>query len=446
MRTLRAAALITAKDVLSLRRAPLLVILLAAYPLFISGLVGLVANYANSRPKIAIVDLDQLPAVTEIGGHTYHIKRTIERVGENVRVEWMAPGEAARALRTGKVVGVVTVPHGFLAEIKGMTRAPTLTLELSRGGIAPRVSQQMQALVFALNRSLQDAYLEGTLRYIALIRHGGTTSFFGSDLKVLGLDGAQRLLDELPPGRRRTELQRFIATADVALRESRDSLHAVAQPIQLDIATKKGRSWLLSAQVQANAIALTLSLLALVLAATATASERDENVAGLLGRGLAPPRVLLIAKIALATVIALAIGLTITVVFGAIVEIGNITGGQPWTRIPLLAAGIALSSVALGAIGTLIGALAREGRIASLAALLVALPIVLVGLVPPEITPFAGAISDLFPFGHSVRLFGAALYDLDPWPTIGPEALWLGFLGLFWSLVARVSLPRLLAN
>jgi hypothetical protein len=89
MRTLRDAALLTRKDLLSLRRAPVVVILLALYPLLIAGLVGTVAGYANSRPRIAIVDLDHIQAKTTVAGHTYHIKNLINEVAKNVRISWM---------------------------------------------------------------------------------------------------------------------------------------------------------------------------------------------------------------------------------------------------------------------------------------------------------------------------------------------------------------------
>src|SRR5450759_2325583 len=151
--------------------------------------------------------------------------------------------------------------------------------------------------------------------------------------------------------------------------------------------------------MQAYALALTISILALALAAAVTASERDENVACLLGRGLVSRLSLLAAKIALATIISLAVGAVILLAFGAIVIIGDIAGGQPWQRIPLVLIGVALCGAALGAIGTLIGALAREGRSATLGALLVALPIVLLGLIPREIAPPAGVAGGAISLG-----------------------------------------------
>jgi ABC-type Na+ efflux pump permease subunit len=443
MKTLRDAVLLTRKDLLSLRRAPLVVILLACYPLLIAGLVGTVAGYANSRPRIAVVDLDHIPGKTEVAGHTYHIKNLIDEVAKNVRISWMSKPQAAQALRTGEVVGVITIPPGFINDLKSVSNSPQVEFETSQGGISSRVTQQMQALVYSLNRKLQDAYLKDAIGYISIIRNGGTAGFFGSNFKVLGIKKARALLAAEKNNPQTAEVIRFLDTAESALRASEVSARAVAQPIRLATATRSGRGWLLSAQMQAYALALTVSILALALGAAVTASERDENVACLLGRGLVSRLSLLAAKVALATIISLAVGAVILLAFGAIVEIGDIAGGQPWQRIPLVLIGVALCGAVLGAIGTLIGALAREGRSATLGALLVALPIVLLGLIPREIAPPAGVVSDLFPFGHGERFFSSALYDLHPWATIGPEALWLAGLLVLWGTVARLALPRL---
>jgi len=145
VRTLRAAALLTRKDLVSLRRAPLVVILLACYPLLIAGLVGLVAGYANARPRVAVVDLDHIPAKTTVAGHTYQIKNLIDEVAKNVRISWMSRAQAAQALRTGEVVGVITIPPGFITDLKSVVRSPQVEFETSQGGISSRVTQQMQA-------------------------------------------------------------------------------------------------------------------------------------------------------------------------------------------------------------------------------------------------------------------------------------------------------------
>ena len=164
---------------------------------------------------------------------------------------------------------------------------------------------------------------------------------------------------------------------------------------------------------------------------------------GRLGRGLLSHGQLVAAKVALASAVALALGGAIALVFGIVIEAGGVVGGEPWERFPLLLAGIALAGAAVGAIGTLIGALAREARTASLIAVLVVLPVVFLGLVPREVVAAAGWISDALPFVHAVRYFGSALYDPSPWATLGRETVWLVGLCAVFSGLARLGVRRL---
>jgi hypothetical protein len=54
-------------------------------------------------------------------------------------------------------------------------------------------------------------------------------------------------------------------------------------------------------------------------------------------------------------------------------------------------------------------------------------------------------ISELLPFVHAVRFFGAALYDTSPWHTVAVETVWLVAIGgVFW-LLARAGVRRLAA-
>ena len=392
--------------------------MLIAYPLLVAGLVGLVAGYGSAKPRVALVDEDHLPRVVVVGGHSFAIKEAIDEVGKNVHLVRMQPEEARRALATGRVVATLTVPPGFLADLKSGLHSPSLVYETTRGGISSRVTQQVQALVYALNGRLQSAYLQTDLHYVQLILSGGKATFLGRTYDVLGLARMRQLLAQLPPSPQRNRIAEFARIAGVALAETGSLLGATASPIGLERAREHSRSSLLSAQVQSYALALTITFLALLLAAGAIASERDENAIGRLRRGLVSMGELVSAKVALAAIVSLALGLTIALVFGVIVEAGGVAGGEPWQRLPLLALGLLLAGAALGGIGTLLGALARETRTASLVAVLVVMPIVFLGLVPREVAPVAGWISDALPFSHAVRYFSASLYDAKPWGEV----------------------------
>ncbi|HTR33439.1 MAG TPA: ABC transporter permease, partial [Gaiellaceae bacterium] len=194
---MRAAWLVLRKDVRTLLRTPVLLGVLLAYPLLIAALLGLVAGYASSKPRVAFVDEDGLPAHIVVGNNDFDVSATIDNVAKNVTLVRLSEADAERQLADGKVVAVVTVPPGFVATLQQMVKSPTLELSVTKGGTAPRVRQQVQALVYALNQKLQRAYIEANLEYVRLILHGGNGSFLGKKFDVLGLDGTVRELNAL---------------------------------------------------------------------------------------------------------------------------------------------------------------------------------------------------------------------------------------------------------
>ncbi len=442
---MRRALLVFRKDVLVLRRSPLLLVILLAYPVAIAALLILVASYGSSKPRVALVDEDNLPSTVVIGGHRFHVDRTIDEVSKNVDLVRLSPEDADRQLQDGKVVAAVTVPPGFVATLRGMVRSPKLQVELSHGTISSRVNQQVQALVYSLNRQLQQAYIGSNLRYVDLILKGGNGVILGRQFNVLGLERSQRLLERMPQTPEVRNLEDFIADARLGLADTGGAMRAVAHPIEISYTHSRGRTRVLSAEVQAYTLAVTITFLTLMFAAGSLAAERDENVIGRLARGLVGLGQLVWAKVALAAALALVLGLAIALAFGAVIEIGNVTGGEPWARLPLLVLGLVLAGGSLGALGALIGALAREARTASLVALLVVMPIVFLGLIPSEIVPPAGWASAALPFTHAYRFFSAALWELHPWNEVVRQAAWLIALGAIFGGLARVGARRLLA-
>jgi ABC-2 type transport system permease protein len=428
-----------------LRRSPALLGALLAYPVVIALLVGLVAGYASSKPRVAFVDEDNVPPVVGVAGHRFHVQTIIDQVARNVTLVRMSQAEASRELASGKVVATITVPAGFVAALETTARSPSLELRTGTGAVAPRVTEQVQALVYQLNRKLQNVFISANLRFVTLLLHGGSGSFLGRPFKVLGLDRTQALLALLPQSRRVQAIEDFVHDARVGLAQTGTALAATAHPIELRQPRATGRSWVLSAQVQSYGIALTVTFLALLVAAGAAAAERDEGTIGRLRRGLVPLGRLVAAKIALASVVGVALGALIALVFGIVVEAGGVTGGEPWARLPLLVVGIALAAAAVGAAGTALGAVAREARTASLLAVLVVLPVVFLGLVPRGAVAAAWWISEFLPFAHAVRWFSAALYDTSPWRTVGVETLWLVGIGAALVALARLGVRRLAA-
>jgi ABC-2 family transporter protein len=444
--------LLFGKDLRVLVRSPALLAALILYPIVFAVLVGLVVRYASDRPRVAFVDLDDLPRVLAVGGREFNVDRLINQVNESAELVPMSEEEADRELENGEVVAAIVVPRGFASRLRGMVESPRLVLKTMRGGLAGRVEQQTQALVYNLNRLLQTAYIQANLEYVQLILEGGQGSFLGNEFDVVGLDEAAVILEEIqertddPAIRAEAEkLEVFVREARLALGASDDSLRATANPIELEIDDEAGRTWLLSAQLQAYALGLTLAFICVLIAAGAIAAERDENVIGRLARGLVRLHELVAVKVLLAAAVGVALGLALAIVFGVMAEVFDVAGGEPWERLPVLALGLAIAGAAFGAFGALVGVVAKEARTAVLVAFLAALPIVLIGLVPEGSVTALGWLSDVFPFRHSIRLFEAALFDLDPWATLAREAAWLLALGAVFATAARIGVRRLLA-
>ena len=429
--------LVLRKDVRVLLRTPALLAVLLVYPLVIAALLGLVAGYASSKPRVAFVDLDGLPPHLVVGNHTFDVKRTIDEVARNVTLVHLSEADAERQLANGKVVAVITVPPGFVATLQEMVQSPTLEVAITRGGTAARVRQQVEALVYTLNQKLQRAYIDANLEYVRLLLHGGNGSFVGRQFDLLGLDRTAALLAAMPQDERTTRIEQFVHDARLALARTDEALRATATPIKLVEQPQHGRVAALSAEVESYALALTISFLGLVLAAGALAGERDENVLGRLARGLVSPGRLVSAKVALAALVSAVLGLGVALAFAVATIAGHAPGGEPWGRLPVLLAALALTGASLGAVGSFIGAVAREARTASLVAVLVVLPIVFLGLIPAEIFTAAGWASDALPFVHGVRLFSATLFDFHPWGTVARESAWLVGIGLVFGLAAR---------
>jgi ABC-2 type transport system permease protein len=280
---------------------------------------------------------------------------------------------------------------------------------------------------------------------VTLILQGGNGTVLGRQFDVLGLARTELLLNRMPQTPEVEQLESFVHDARLALANTGDAMRAVAHPIEIDYTHTRGRTRVLSAEVQAYTLAVTITFLTLMFAAGSLAAERDENVIGRLARGLVTLGQLVWAKVALAAALALVLGLAIALAFGAVIEIGNVTGGEPWERLPLLVAGLLLAGGSLGALGALIGALSREARTASLVAVLVVMPIVFLGLIPSEVVPPAGWASAALPFVHAYRFFSAALWELHPWNQVARQAAWLVVLGAIFGGLARLGARRLSA-
>ena len=447
---MRRVALLLRKDLRTLGRMPALAIALVAYPLVIALVVGLVVRYAGERPRVALVDeKGALPGLLVVGEARFDVKSRFEQATE-VDLVPMSRAQAERELDTGRVVAALVVPPDFITKLRGLRESPTLVLRTTRGGLGTRVVEKMRSLVYSTNLELQQSYIDANLAAVDLLLRGGSGTIGRTPFTLLGIRRAReqlRALGRAPDpevAARARELDTFMGQLQGAVGQVGSFLRATANPIELVQEQQAGRTWLLSAQVQGYALALALAFVTVLLGAGALVAEREENVLGRLARGLAGLGQLVAEKVTFVALVGTALGFVLAVVFGIIVELGDVSGGEPWLRLPLLLVGLVLAAIAFGSFGVLIGALARDAATATLVAFLVALPLTLLALVPAGSIAAAGWIGALFPFGHAQAALSAALYDEQPAGTLAREGAWLVGLGLVYGSAARVAARRML--
>jgi hypothetical protein len=446
----RRLALLLGKDLRTLGRMPALLVALVAYPLVIALVVGLVVRYAGERPRVALVDeRGALAGLLVVGETRFDVQKRLEQAAE-VDLVRMPRAQAERELETGRVTAVLEVPPDFISKLRGLRESPTLVLRTTRGGMGTRVVEKMRSLVYSTNLELQQAYIDANLAAVELLLRGGSGTIGSTEFTLLGVQRAREQLRALEQSSdpavaaRARELDTFMEQLQGAVGQVGSFLRATANPIELREEERGGRSWLLSAQVQGYALALAVAFVTVLLGAGALVAEREENVLGRLARGLCRLGELVAEKVVYVALVGTALGLVLALAFGLIVEVGDVSGGEPWLRLPLLLLGLVLTALTFAAFGVMIGAFAREAATASVVALLVALPLMLLSLVPEGAIAAAAWIAALFPFGHAQTLLGAALYDEEPTGVIVREGAWLLGLGLAYGGAARLAARRML--
>jgi ABC-type transport system involved in cytochrome c biogenesis permease component len=444
-----------AKDLRILRRSPLLVALLVIYPLLIALLVGLALSKGPEKPRVAI--LNQLPQQSgqlSIGGTTVDPKDYADRLFESIEpVTVHSRGEAERKVRDGEVLAAIVVPRDLVQRLQ---RAITLsgtgqkpTVEVLYNAEDPVKQQLVQSTIDSrvgdLNKAVSTKLTQVAAGYLNILLSGGEFSILGRDFNVLGLKRSKALVDSVltrtPESSPDHEaLQRVSAFAQLAIDNldlSDVVLSSLATPVKVDQHIVKGRRTPLDAFAVTVAVTMSLMLVAVLLAAGMLALEREEHAFARLVRGLVSRWELLAEKVVLAAGCAATAALLMTAGVSIFVPLD-------WGRLPLWIAALVAGGLAFGALGVAIGALAREVRAASLLAILLALPIAFLALVPSGavaqgLYDAIRVISALFPFRPALDATDAALNDAG---GLGAALAHLAALLVGWSIVGRVALQR----
>jgi ABC-type transport system involved in cytochrome c biogenesis permease component len=436
------------KDLRILQRSPLLVALLVLYPVVIAVLIGFALSRGPDKPEVAFYNGLSEGATVELGGEKIDLTEQGSRLFDEidpVRVD--SREEAIQKVREGDVLGALIIPDDLASNLQSTLKPGTVEVFYNAEDPAKRqfVENTIEAQVQQANAALTKRIAVEALDLLDLISDGGSYSFLGQDVEVLGLRRAERILTEarkeLPPGSaQREELNRVIDFGQLArenLAFSDDVLGVVGEPIRVNAKALAGGSTSLNAFAVALAAAVSLMFITLLLASGLLAVEREENAFARLVRGLVSHTALLAEKAGLAALCSTAVCLLMLAGLGLFVDLD-------WGRLPLWLVALVAGALAFAALGLAIGALTREVRAASLLAFMLALPLAFLALVPsgavaPALFDVIRAVSAAFPFKPTLDALDAALNDAGG--LAGPLAH-LAVLALVFGALSRLGLRR----
>lgn len=439
-----------AKDLTILGRSRLLVALLIVYPVAIALLIGFAISRSPSRPRVAVVDETPPGQVISLGNQRIGLDEYTSRLFNQVDVVRLSSRGAARArVAAGDVIAAVVIPPDIVQKISsGVNQAHVEVIYNGNALQQSVVRSQIDSALAHANLALSEEIKEGAVHVINLLLTGGRLEALGAEQNILGLSQLPSQLSAVARRQRnpadRATLTRIAAFASFAARNlslSKDVLTTVSQPIAVKSALLHGKRTPLDTFAVVVAVSISLMFIGMLLAAGGIALEREEHTIGRLIRG--PPSLvsrtgLLAEKTLLAALAAFAVALVMLFGVSAFVALDL-------SRAALWVLALASGALALGALGTAIGALAREVRAASLLAFLLSLPLAFLALVPggsvsSGLYAVIRAISFVFPYKAALQALDAAVNGASP--GIGISIVHLLVLTLLFGALARLGLRR----
>jgi ABC-type transport system involved in cytochrome c biogenesis permease component len=442
------------KDLQILRRSPLLVVLLIAYPIAISLLVGLAIDRPPEKPKVAFANL--VPpgeSSFSIGGKKLDVADYAPRLFSSVdAVRVKTREEAIAKVRSGEVLGAIVIPADATERLRrtlALQGNGPPTIEVYYNASDPLKQQLVESTIRSrlseANDALSDAVLKQAAGYIDTIVAGGTVQLpvIGT-IDILGLRRAEAIMNaavatlpkDAPERVALEQVARFAKLAADNLDVSKPILATIGRPVQVKQTNVSGATGSLSAFFVAVAVTVSLMFITLLLAAGMLALEREEHAFGRLVRGLVSRTALLAEKIGLAALCSFAVCLLMLCGLGLFVSLD-------WARVPAWVLALAAGAAGFGAMGAAVGVLTREVQAASLLAFLLSLPIAFLALVPAGavssgLYDVINVVSGFFPFKPALRALDAALNG----GALATPVLHLLALTAAFALLARVSLRR----
>src|SRR5918997_599498 len=252
------------KDLQILRRSPLIVGLLVAYPVILGVLIGFALSGDGSKPRVAFFNEVAEDAEFQIGAGDEEIDRGIAREELCARVECVdvdSREEAEQKVEDGDVIAALILPPDLLDRLESLAslnpQQPVVEVLVNEDDPvkASLVDDRISALVTEANLILSQRISDQAATYLDLLIEGGRFT-----LPLLG---------------------------------------ELAEPIEVEKQVVVGDSAELDDFAIAVAVAVTLMFVTVLLVAGSLALEREENAFSRITRSLVGPGGLLMEKLAL---------------------------------------------------------------------------------------------------------------------------------------------------
>ncbi len=442
------------KDLQILRRSPLLVSLLVAYPVVIALLIGFALSSPPGKPKVAFYS--EVPvghgAIT-IGNQRIDVAKYAAELYASIDpIKVSSQAAAIAKVRDGEALAAIVVPGDIVSQIQSLIASGvgTPTVELYLNTKDPLERQFVQSAIGGRLNQVEQAVSKQVLAVatgdLRQVLNGGTVQVLGQSVTLLGLQSAKNILigtkAALPnPSPLRARLQRVINFAKLAidgLGFAAPVLGSIGNPLTVVQTELAGRTTPTDTYAAAIAVVFSLMFVTVLLAAAMLALERSENAYARLVRGLVSPGRLLWGKVILAGGCAGAVTLVMSLLLGLFVHLS-------WSRLPLWIIVLAAGAIAFGGLGVAVGAVAREVSVASLLGFAVALPVAFVALVPGSavsggLQAVLDVVSFVFPFRAALSGLSNAFSGAGP--GVGLPLLHLAVLAVAFWAVARLALRR----
>lgn len=447
-------AALLAKDLRVLRRSPALLGLIVLYPLLVAVGLGLALTREPQPPKIAVVNL--LPpgadGTVTIGGQKISINDLQQSIaGGDVQSINLSTREAAvDQIEAGEIDGALVIPANAASRLRatlesgGVLSGPELEVLYRSSG--PLDGTLVRAVVASRLRTAERALAGEIVRvaggFLQILRDGGTLEILGAKISVIGLQAAEILVSDgakaVPESKRNglEQTAKFARLARENLATADSILRTIAQPLAVkETAIGEGKDRTLSGFAVGVAAALSVMLVALTLGAGLLAGEREEGTLRRLLRGGRGAWQVVSAKTLGAGLVAGASGLLLLVGVA-------IFGATPWSGAPWWIPASLLGGLAFAALGVLLGAVLRDARAATLAAILLAVPVAVIALIPDQ--AIGGAAAGALDAVSAVLPFAPARAQLDA--AVAADAAWGSAAQLVAQLAAYVGLAGLLVR